>query len=596
MYDVVTTDIFKKLCPFLEKFSIPEYSIRKAFDEEPDLLKTVVKIFSHGYSEDVSEWLLMPLKFYSPSFIETVADKVSDSNTIVSAEFVNAIIGIKQGMYKDYSDSSFGDFLSYDYFESISLMMADISSIRMFTGFYPRYFLDKKHEDNLAYFATDFPCAQFIESLGFKESSSYYLCHNFRLLLNLDSELFRSFVNKNISHYQANQPTFVHDDIDIIVPGIADESSIYCGDFADLLEFVLENDNTKDAKLKLFPILKSFYESKKYDRKEIYSFLGRFSSAPDSFFSFLEENIEEDSWSVGDLLENEFRHSSNLFHHLSEFSLEMREAIYPLLTSWPYSDFSSDKRECLLECMKDYNLESVESLREEFGNDRCYDFDVIDDIHNFSCLFHYLSSDTKREFANKAKAIHAVSHQFDAKHLDRYLWYLEDSNLHEGREYKAHSAYFKNHSIDKFFGSFDYDSSWKKDVLLMTTDDKKKKKQQLRLIKKCPISRLEDSTICDQVLNTVHYSHDINNIKSIVNLVINPLFNDLSCDKQLELMSPFVPKSKTVTIHDGEDQLDIVIPNLDSFLEQLPEEGFMKCKSIQKKSSACEIYVGRSKK
>lgn len=594
MNDVVTTDIFKKLCPFLEKFSLPEDSIRKAFDEEPDLLQTVVKIFSHGYSEDVSEWLLMPLKFYSPSFIETVADKVSDSNTIVSAEFVNAIIGIKQGMYKDYIDSSFGDFLSYDYFERISLMMADISGIRMFTGFYPRYFIDKKHEDNLAYIATDFPCAQFIESLGSKESSSYYLCHNFRLLLNLDSELFRSFVNKNISHYQANQPTFVHDDIDIIVPGIADESSIYCGDFADLLEFVLENENTKDAKLKLFPILKSFYESKKYDRKEIYSFLGRFSSAPDSFFSFLGENI--DNQPTHFLLEDELRNSSDLFHFVSDISdEEKRETLYPLLIHSQYLSLSFDKRNLLHAYLKNYNKEIIQSLRDEF-EDRSINFDNVDDLSNFSCLFRYLSSSSKSEFANKVKAIHAVSHQLDAKHLDRYLWYLENSNLHEGREYKAHSAYFKNHSIDKFFGSFDYDSSWKKDVLLMTTDDKKKKKQQLRLIKKCPISRLEDSTICDQVLNTVHYSHDINNIKSIVNLVINPLFNDLSCDKQLELMSPFVPKSKTVTIHDGEDQLDIVIPNLDSFLEQLPEEGFMKCKSMQKKSSACEIYVGRSKK
>ena len=49
MNDVVTTDIFKKLYPFLEKFSLPEDSIRKAFDEEPDLLQTVVIIFSHGY-------------------------------------------------------------------------------------------------------------------------------------------------------------------------------------------------------------------------------------------------------------------------------------------------------------------------------------------------------------------------------------------------------------------------------------------------------------------------------------------------------------------------------------------------------------------
>ena len=82
MYDVVTTNIFENLCPILERFFIPEEKIREIFDEEPDLLKTVVKIFSHGYSEETLEWFLMPLKVYNPTFLESVLDRVSDSNSI----------------------------------------------------------------------------------------------------------------------------------------------------------------------------------------------------------------------------------------------------------------------------------------------------------------------------------------------------------------------------------------------------------------------------------------------------------------------------------------------------------------------------------
>lgn len=593
MYDVVTTNIFENLCPILERFFIPEEKIREIFDEEPDLLKTVVKIFSHGYSEETLEWFLMPLKVYNPTFLESVLDRVSDSNSInnvISGEFVNTMILAKQKAYRDDFESSFGDILSHDYFERISLMMCDISVIHSFALEYLTYFRSEKLQDNLAYIATDFPCAQFVESLGSTEPSWHdFFC----TLFNLYAKLFRSFVNKNISCYQANKPTFAYSDIDIVVPNIADDSSIYCGDFADLLEFVLDKENTKNAKMKLFPLLKSFYEDKKYNSKEIYSFLGRLSSAPDSFFSFLGENI--DNQYIHFLLEDELRNPSNLFHHLSDFSDETREPIYQLLTNCQYSNFSSNKRECLLNCIKDYNLESVESLRAEF-EDGFIDFDRIDDIHNFFCLFQYLSSSNKREFMNKVKAIHAVSHQLDAHYLDRYLWYLGNSDLHKKREYKAHSAYFKTHSIDKFFDCFDSGCSWKKDVLLMTTDDKKMKNQQMRLVKKCPVFNLKDSIICNQVLNTIQYSYDAEEVRSVVSLVINPLFSELTTVRQQAVLGSYAPRCEKVVVTNEEDSLEIIIPNFEASFEHLPEGGFVKCKSMGKDGSPIELLVGRHKK
>ncbi len=581
-----------KLQPFLEKFSIPSEKIEEVLRNDVDLLEIVSDLFSCEYSDEARKWLLMPLKAYNSSFLESALDRVHlESNNILLDEFVRTMIEIKKDIFLGI-DSSLSDVFSYDYFERISLMIADISRMKQFSSLYIAYFCSNK--DALEYLATSFPCAEFVDSLGMSCQPYQFFCTHYESFLQLNAKLFRSFVSKNICHYHSDGVTFSFSDMESVVSENKTGSIIDCGDFSDLLDFILDNKNTKNERMSLLPLLTSFYVDNKYDRKDVYAFLGRFSFAPDSFFSFLSDHIDTYDYYIDNLLESEFRNSTDLFRFLSNLSdEEKRSAVYPLLISSQYDYFASDKKACLLANVENYNIESIESLGIEL-DDSSILFDDVSDLKCFDELLRFLASDTKKEFRNKMTAIHAVSHQLDAKCLDQYLWYLEKSNLHKGSEYKAHSAYFKKHSIDKFFSSFEMES-WKKDILLMKTDDKDKKKQQLRLVKKCPISRLESAEFYKKVATTLEYSNDKDRIKDIVNLVINPLFYHLSNQKQGELLSDLAIKSSTTTVVTEKGSVDFIIPNAEYSFEQLPEEGFVKCKG-RGVNGSIELLVGRSQK
>ena len=590
------TKILERLRPVLLEFSVSFEIIKKELEDNDDLCITLNKLFYTNLSlpEEVEKWILMPFKIYNDSFVGEVLSKVSEDtktipNTSFSSAFVEKMILAKYRIYqRNHEKMVDSSVFSEDYLERLAFMMISLSGIEGVTELYERYYLD--HCEALEYVTMQFPCAEFVKSLHFEGNAIDFMREHYDLLLNSNIKFLDQFVKKNIEYHEAKLPTFGVSSIEKIVPPYQTESHISCENFRQLLNFLLRNEALVDAKVELFPLLKSFYEDEHFYNCDVDFFLQRLSAAPDSFFFFLADQTDvEQNFS---LFSDEIRNPIHLFSNLSAVSSEKREDVYPFLITPNYLSLSSDKRKELLRYMNFYNLETIQCLGEEFNN-VLIDFDLIDDLH-FNKFLSFLASDNTREFHHKMVAIRAVSHQLNAKHFKDYLSYLEHSHLSKKSEYKAHSAYFKNHSIDQFFDSFVLES-WKGDVLHTKMNDKSKKKQQLRLVEKCPTSRLESQNLYKYIARTLEYSNDKEQIKNLVNLVINPLFDELPDEKKEELLSALTIDVATTTLNKKNDSVDIFIPNPEVYCEQLPEKGFVKCKG-RGKNGPVEVFIGRSQK
>lgn len=561
--------------------------------DAPSLSDTLAQIFLLADTSEERKFLLTPLRMLNSEFSDEVLHKVGKkfSDISLDGDFIHSLILSKIDIYCDVKEQGIEEYdFSNDYFERVALMVLDSDCINNLTTLYQENGLDI-----FEYIATRFPCAEFVASFRKICDPCSFMREHYDLLLNSNPELLEIFVSSNISAYYGGQGTFSVDDIEKIVPPYHG-TSISSNEFRNLLEFSYYRlSETKDDKLSLFSLLSSYYEdSEKYESEKVTSFLHKLCCAPDSFFTFLASHMEQvediDTLFVSEL--NNYVDGPNIFKSLFTIPDNKKDAVYPLLLTRQFSSFSSERKVYLLGTLKNYEIDALSSLYSVLSNDSI-DFNQVKNLNTFEKLFQFLSSNTRKEFSNKMSAIKAVSTQLDADRLDLYLEYLEKSNLSKKREYKAHSAYFKNHSIDTFFDDFQY-GTWKEDFLVMNTDDKGIKKQQLKLIAKCPVSRLTPD-LFEHLSFAFCCSNDIEDIKSIVNFVVNPLFSELSHDRYLELVDHAPDSLWHTTIEKEEESLDIIIPNFNSSLEQLPDKGFVKCKG-RGRDGSIEVLVRKSRK
>lgn len=578
------------LYPITREYHVCSESLQKLFLDDPSLSDTLAQIFLLADTSEERKFLLTPLRMLNSEFSDEVLHKVGKkfSDISLDGDFIHSLILSKIDIYRDVKEQGIEEYdFSNDYFERVALMVLDSDCINNLTTLYQENGLDI-----FEYIATRFHCAEFVASFRKICDPCSFMREHYDLLLNSNPELLEVFVDSNISAYYGGQDTFSVEDIEEIVPPYHG-TSISSNEFRNLLEFSYYRlSETKDDKLSLFSLLSSYYKA--YDSERVTSFLHQLCYAPDSFFTFLANHMEQEE-EIDDLLVSQidpFCEGVSIFKHLGFIPDDKKEAVYSLLLTKQFPLFSLEKKVRLLDTLKDYETDAIESLYSEL-NDDATEFNKVDDLCNFEKLFHFLSSDTRKEFCNKMSAIKAISSQLDAKYLDLYLHYLEKSNLRKKREYKAHSAYFKNHSIDTFFDDFQY-GTWKEDLLVMNTDDKKVKKQQLKLIANCPVSQLTPK-LFEHLSFAFSYSDDIEDIKNVVRLVVNPLFSELSYDKQLALINHYPDSFCHATIGKEEQEIDIIIPNLDSSLEQLPDEGFVKCKG-RGRDGSIEVLVRKSRK
>lgn len=534
------TVLLSKVAPYLKELSVSKEEFCNALMEHDQLIASVEGVFRDPCSREAVQWMLMPLKVYNPDYFnkEMAPSYTEHSFRNFCHDFATELIEQKRRSYRDLSDDydeeELQDAFSHDDIEKVCLMIQHIPAIYKIVDMHSCNLL--KPLPALSYVARQFPIDKFLTRIHYKGSREQYMKDHFSSLLLCDPSLLYMVVNDvNEHHYDLTQ-----NNMDSLLPVLEKEKYPISQKF--LSNFLLSpsvSKNTRDSKIEVLPIIAE---------EEVLT-EGRWYEELDSNFWFYMQACkdEKDSMKNLQLLLKEYVENRETFQltrhiHMIEqevlnrmdhpqlsqqskdlcLSAQMSE-FYSLLLTDQFISLPTWQKEGLLSEFTFENLFGFRNFNQLFGSGELPLQDV-EDPKNFASLVQFLCVDDEEQFNMRKNALHSVSHQFSSIYLDSFIDYLSASNLKTKKEYKAHVAYFKKHSIDTFFESFQEDDNRVLRILFMKTEDKHKKKEQLRFCKKA--TGLQ-SGVTERICDVLAYSNDLNQVKSVVDLAINPLLQML---------------------------------------------------------------------
>lgn len=562
---------------------IKELNLATGFLEElsknQDLLRCLEDVLKnkekYQTSDEEVRWVLLPLGIYQERYLS--ADEVCDFIYMKMDTIYNTDLLILNSI--TYDDSV----------EKAVCMTKSHSKFEMFLDYYLHY------ENTFRYIVQEMPYLDFIKSIGYEDDEARYMRKNFASFLKIDSELLDNLVRTNILWSQVDGPALDCNEMGVILSAL-EKKHLSSDDFQDLLHFLYQTDKSQKEKAHLFPVLVDVCSQ----YSDNLSFIKSLKCIPDTFFEYLDGKLSQQREAIYTLFEDELVGNSNLFSNLAildkrKLSEVFRESMYDVLFTGTYEALSPEQKGTVVQLfdgISDSTLgcDIVKNIHQLFDKGDLL-LENIQDLQTLEDTILFISDTSEEEYEMRVDAISIVHNQLDARYLYRYLWYLENSNLTTKEEYKAHCAYFGQHSIDEFFQDLNFcdghtmGNQYQQRILTLVTDDEKKKKQQLRFVSKAnPYMFPKDK---ERVLNVLEYSDDVSQIKSVVDLTTNPIFQKLSPILQSNILESIEPTVET----------DIMVTNFGdcSIFENLPDSGFVKCKGRGVKGPV-EVFIGRSQK
>lgn len=595
----------------LAALSIKKETLEKEFTKDYYLVSILDKFLKYKQEENIKEehvnWFLMPLKLLDDDYIDGVCSLADEIRMYNQGEEIDSIkeFGIaslilnKMKIYGQYQDNYqnspalIDDFLTHDYFEKIMLKTGRID----LTAKMLKQVNIMDYEESLNYIAEEMRYTDFYNSLDKQIDTD--LLYN---ILFMNPGMLKTIVNYNTRNNLYKRPTLNIDTLRIITSTLKQEkfsSSLSQKHLGQLLDFVLQDEKLREDKVKLFPILVTVLAESTQDKIDV--FLHSLTVA-DGYIPYFAEQVVDKEMEITRFFADEIENPTIFLHNncMNENDSKKvnKERCSILLTEQFHNLTYRQKNDLENYLLHNANHVTAKGIMKMFQKNKV-DFSKIKNIDTFNLLLDFLYSESKEEFRMKKKSIQAVKDQLDANYLSRYLWYMSNTSLKTEKEYVAHSAYFKNHSIDEFFTKFYlYDEAnitkeekaekyWKRS-LENVTDDKSKKKQQLRFAHK--VSPNLPPELMKEAVDVLEFSDSIEDIKAIVDLTINPLFFHLTAEKKKMKLQPFIENFQNNAVIGTLDGFDIIIPNKGDI--SLPKSGFVKCKR-RGEGNPVYVYIGK---
>ena len=367
------------------------------------------------------------------------------------------------------------------------------------------------------------------------------------------------------------------------------------------LDCYIKNGTTEVTKLdrcRLVPLIVKVAQQEGISLVESdYSHLLR--KLPDSFYTYIRDKrilTSELSTTFRTFLVNLTQNNVQpVLDYLSnkerEITKDLPSSFYNLLLTDAFWQIGDYRQETLLEDLYGFQSEEEEKchfIKTNYLLGDCPNHRL--SFEQFNIINDFLKSEGSPSLmASKIKALRRISSQLEAKEikeevLESYLAYL----THYSKEDQAHqiavrSAYFKNHSVTKFYKIVN-DSPHKEQYDLLLSQDVKKKQQKIHY-QTITLLQGYDQSVVEQVINKLKDVQTVKRAKEIRNIIKSDTFREATAEKQQVLLTALPGEN---TYLQNED-FSVRIPDAEYLKKILPTP---ECKAkIMIAGEEAKIYI-----
>ncbi len=608
-------DIVNRLKEYLGEFGIAE----KDFKEELDYFKNDIHgfksiLFDTAYPEHIFKWIIMPIKMLNPDYVNEYYDEqksrfssgTSDYQEKNLYQYHPTLFEIQDMMLekaKFYEENQRllihmkEEFLEADYFEKIALKS---NNYQMTSSILKEISNDMEgYEDALKYYIESCPIEE-IEGLEELEKEDFV-----ELILSY-TDIIKRFFDINREQLYDEKSTIVGKDIRYLFPLFR---NIYITPdvLENYLQFVLAEDEEEiqTLKLQIAPVISRAINEDALVT-EMLKFTSNLKSIPHSFLIYLSEHQGEMDEELSAVFRDAIaKDHESFFEQLCTNEKYQNEDIYSLLSNTYYQMFTDKQQEVIRNVMLEMDENSWGRIYEDIFESQKIDISYLSE-DALRKTFHYLNVSSKEDYEMRKASLQNVEDQMTTsllnEYFDRYLWYLDNSDLRTKEEYNAHGNYFKNQKISTFFQPLSFcDDSYQEELgkressfyrmLRMVTDNEEKKEEQLEFIRTLGDKNLSDEMM-DAIVKTFEFSEDTSALHHIVELTSNPLFAKLDEKIQKQFIDSYLLEPYQAQVED----LDILAEDYHKLVTLLDEDQYIKCRGYNHDGEKVDVYVKKKMK